>query len=177
MGVGERLGGGAGAVTLKRSFPPVVDAATRVLVLGSLPGDASLRAHRYYAHPANQFWQLLSRPAGVDLPALAYEEQLAALLARGIGLWDVIAQATRPGSSDAAIRDVTGNDLPGLVAQLPALRAIAFNGGTALRIGLRALRPAAAQRWAVLPLPSSSPLHTVGLSAKQPAWDAITIHL
>lgn len=178
MGLGERLGGGPGAVTdtLKRSFPPVVDAGTRVLVLGSLPGERSLAEQRYYAHPQNQFWRLMSPVAGQDLAPLAYTERLAALQAAGIGLWDVVAQARRTGSSDAAIRDLAANDLAALVATLPQLRAIGFNGGTALRHGRAQLGEAAAH-YAIVALPSSSPLHTVGVAAKQKAWLALADYL
>ena len=70
MGVVERLGGGTGGVTRKASFPPVVDAGTRVLILGSLPGDASLAAGRYYAHPQNQFWRLMELVIGEELRGL-----------------------------------------------------------------------------------------------------------
>jgi len=163
-------------MTLKRSFPPVVDAATRVLVCGSLPGDRSLAAARYYAHPQNQFWALMSPVIGSDLVALDYDARLAALLASGVGLWDVVAMARREGSGDSAIRDLTGNDIAALAASLPELRAIAFNGGTALKHGLRQLGAAAAG-YAVVALPSSSPLHTVGLAAKAPAWDRLREHL
>jgi hypoxanthine-DNA glycosylase len=158
-------------MTIKRSFPPVVDARTRLLVLGSLPGDASLAAARYYAHPQNQFWRLMAAVVDVDLPALDYEARLAALRAARVGLWDVVASATRPGSTDAAIRDLVGNDLPGLVATLPELRAIAFNGATAFRHGSRQL--AGMTPVTLIPLPSSSPLHTVGLDAKLAAWCAL----
>lgn len=168
MGVVERLGGGTGGVSRKASFAPVVDLSTRVLILGSLPGDASLAAGRYYAHPQNQFWRLLSPVVGIDLRALAYDDRLAALRAAGIGLWDVVQSATRPGSSDAAIRDATANDVAALIATLPKLRLVAFNGGTAAKAG-RGL----VQGIETLALPSSSPLHTVGVAAKQPAWDAI----
>ncbi|THD37736.1 MAG: DNA-deoxyinosine glycosylase [Sphingomonas sp.] len=160
-------------MTLKRSFPPVVDANTRLLICGSLPGDRSLAARRYYAHPQNQFWRLLSPVAGVDLPALDYDERLAALLAARIGLWDVVAHATRPGSSDAAIRDHAANDLPALAATLPDLRAIAFNGGTAAKIGMRQIRSAGAEM-VLIALPSSSPLYTIGIGMKQSAWSALT---
>lgn len=163
-------------MTLKRSFPPVVDARTRLLVLGSLPGDASLAAARYYAHPQNQFWRLMAAVIDVDLPALPYEQRLAALLQAHIGLWDVVASATRPGSTDAAIRDPIGNDLPGLVATLPDLRAVAFNGATAHRHGARQLAgplPAGHAAPRLIALPSSSPLHTIGLAAKLSAWAAL----
>ncbi|QDZ07990.1 DNA-deoxyinosine glycosylase [Sphingomonas panacisoli] len=158
-------------MTLKRSFAPVVDAHTRLLICGSLPGDRSLAAGRYYAHPQNQFWRLLSPVAAVDLAALEYEQRLAAMRAARIGLWDVVSSAMRPGSRDAAIRDHTANDLPALAAGLPDLRAIAFNGGTAYRLGIRQM--AGIDRYALIALPSSSPLHTVGVAAKQAAWSAL----
>jgi hypoxanthine-DNA glycosylase len=158
---------------LKRSFEPIVDQHTRLLVCGSLPGDRSLAAQRYYANPQNQFWRLLSAAAGAELQGLDYEQRLAALKAAGIGLWDVVAQAERPGSTDAAIRDHLANDLAALVSTLPNLRAIAFNGGTAHRLGVRQLGPLA-DRLAIIGLPSSSPLHTIGLAAKQPAWAALS---
>ena len=153
-----------------------MDSETRVLILGSLPGAASLAAGRYYAHPQNQFWRLISPAAGRDLTALPYEARLEALLQAHIGLWDVVASAQRTGSTDAAIRDIEGHDLAALAATLPRLRAIAFNGGTALKHGVKQLGPAAA-RYAVVALPSSSPLHTVGLAAKLPAWEALRIYL
>jgi hypoxanthine-DNA glycosylase len=163
-------------VTLKRSFPPVVDARTRLLICGSLPGDRSLAAQRYYAHPQNQFWRLLSPVIGRDLVVLDYEDRLAMLLDAHIGLWDVVATATRAGSSDAAIRDHAANDLEHLAATLPQLRAIAFNGGTAYKIGLRLMEDHA-QRYDLIALPSSSPLHTIGLAAKQGAWAALRGYL
>ena len=163
-------------VTLKRSFPPVVDARTRLLICGSLPGDRSLAAQRYYAHPQNQFWRLLSPVVGRDLAALDYDDRIAALLDAHIGLWDVVATASRTGSSDAAIRDHAPNDLDRLAATLPRLRAIAFNGGTAFKIGAQLMNEHA-RRYDLIPLPSSSPLHTIGIAAKQVAWTALREYL
>jgi hypoxanthine-DNA glycosylase len=159
---------------IKRSFPPIVDADTRLMILGSLPGDRSLAAARYYAHPQNQFWRLISATIGRDVASLDYEERLAALSKAGVGLWDVVASATRPGSTDAAIRDLAENDIAGLVATLPRLRAIGFNGATAYRYGSRQLGVVGI---ALVPLPSSSPLHTVGFEAKRPAWAALGDYL
>jgi hypoxanthine-DNA glycosylase len=161
---------------LKRSFAPVVDARVRLLVLGSLPGERSLAAGRYYAHPQNQFWRLMSAVLGEDLVALDYDARLARLLARRVGLWDVVAQARRTGSTDAALREVSANDLAALVATLPALRAIGFNGGAAHTHGMRQLGDAAG-RLATHALPSSSPMHTVGFDAKRDRWQAMAAHL
>ncbi|MCG9096772.1 DNA-deoxyinosine glycosylase [Laribacter hongkongensis] len=152
---------------MKRCFAPVVDAGVRVLILGSLPGEASLAASQYYAHPQNQFWRLLGSVLDwPELAGLAYEDRLAGLLARGVGLWDVVAQAHRRGSLDAAIRDAVGNDLPGLVAELPALRAVGFNGQTAWK----ARRPLEGMPLQLLALPSSSPAYTRPFADKLAAW-------
>lgn len=159
---------------LKASFPPVVSAETRVLICGSLPGDRSLARRQYYAHPQNQFWPLMSQVIGRDLTAIPYPDRLAALLDAHVGLWDVVATARRPGSADAAMSQIAPNDIAALAASLPRLRAIAFNGGTALKHGLRQL---GATPLAIVALPSSSPLHTVGLAAKRPAWLALRAHL
>jgi hypoxanthine-DNA glycosylase len=156
----------------KHSFPPVVDATTRLLVLGSLPGERSLAEQRYYAHPQNQFWRLISPAAGRDLAALEYDARLAALRDAHIGLWDVVASARRMGSTDAALRDVEGHDIATLAATLPDLRAIAFNGATAFKTGTRQLGEAA-NRYATIALPSSSPLHTIGFENKLPHWEAL----
>ncbi|MEG3171402.1 DNA-deoxyinosine glycosylase [Sphingomonas sp. ZB1N12] len=163
-------------MSLKHSFPPIMGPDARILVLGSLPGDRSLAAQRYYAHPQNQFWHLMSPVVGRDLVALDYVDRLAALRASGVALWDVIGSARRAGSSDAAIVDPQGNDIAALVAQLPKLRAVAFNGGTALKQGLKLLGPGY-DGPAIIALPSSSPLHTVGLAAKQPAWNQLAAFL
>lgn len=154
----------------KRGFPPVVDAGVRVLVLGSLPGDASLAAAQYYGHPRNGFWRLIGAVIERDLTALPYGARLTALLAAGVGLWDVHAEAVRPGSLDAAIKDAADNDLTGLIDGLPNLRAVAFNGGAAAKAGTRLLA-SRADRLQLVPLPSSSPAHAaMGFEAKRAAW-------
>ena len=79
----------------KSSFSPVVAPDTRVLVLGSLPGERSLAAGRYYAHPQNRFWHLIGGAIGLELGPLDYEQRLAALLAAKVGLWDTVASARR----------------------------------------------------------------------------------
>lgn len=153
----------------KASFPPVVDANTRVLMLGSLPGEASLRAARYYAHPQNQFWRLLGTAIDhEDLPGLDYTSRLAALASAGVGLWDVVADAVRPGSLDGAIRDHRPNDLMALATSLPALRAIGFNGATAARIGRKLIGEGSGL--VLLDLPSSSPAYTRAYAEKLQDW-------
>lgn len=157
-------------MTRKAGFPAVIDANVRVLILGSLPGEASLAVQQYYGNPRNAFWRLMEGVLDTPLVALAYEDRLAALLSRGVGLWDVIAQAERPGSLDAAIRDPAANDLAALIDTLPNLRAVAFNGGTAAKLGGRLV----GERIATLALPSSSPAHAArSFAQKAAAWKAV----
>jgi hypoxanthine-DNA glycosylase len=156
----------------KRCFAAVVDAHTRVLVLGSLPGDVSLAQGQYYAHRQNRFWHLMGEVLGEDLPGMAYDTRLATLLRHRVGLWDVVAEAHRDGSLDGNIRNHASNDLTALIDSLSDLAAIAFNGGTAARIGARALalRP---PRQRVVTLPSSSPAYTAPYADKLRAWAAL----
>lgn len=161
------------AAERKRSFPPVVDENTRVLILGSLPGEASLAATQYYAHPRNAFWRLLETVLDTPLVALTYDRRLATLRSRGVGLWDVIAEAERRGSLDAAILDPSANDLLALVQTLPILSAVAFNGGTSARLGMRLLASMEG-RPELIALPSSSPAHAArSFAQKAEAWSVL----
>lgn len=158
----------------KAGFPAVVDANTRVLILGSLPGEASLAVQQYYGNPRNAFWRLMEGVVETPLVPLAYEGRLATLLAHGVGLWDVIAEAERPGSLDADIRAPAANDLAALIDTLPALRGVAFNGGAAAKLGARLV----GARVATLALPSSSPAHAArSFDEKAQAWGALAAWL
>jgi TDG/mug DNA glycosylase family protein len=158
-------------MTRKSSFPPVAAPDTRVLVLGSLPGERSLAAQRYYAHPRNRFWHLIGKVVGVELEPLDYEARLAALLEARVGLWDTIASAQRTGSLDAAIRAAEPNPLAALAASLPALRAVGFNGQASARIGMPQL---AGSGLALVPLPSSSPANAaIPLAEKEKLWSRL----
>ena len=157
---------------IKRAFAPVVDPSTCVLILGSLPGDASLTAGEYYAHPQNAFWRLIGGVIGQDIASLPYPARLDALKAARVGLWDVIGSAERVGSLDAAIKSPEAADLRGLVSTLPHLRAVAFNGGTAARLGSRILA-GDAERLTLIHLPSSSPAHARPFTEKASAWEAL----
>jgi hypoxanthine-DNA glycosylase len=159
-------------ISPKRSFAPVVDRHIRLLVLGSLPGQVSLAHSRYYAHPQNQFWRLIGKVIGADLAHMEYTQRLQTLLAHRIGLWDVVAEAHRDGSLDSKIRGHSGNDIVALAATLPELCAIAFNGGTAAKIGMRHLGEHAAH-YRIFTLPSSSPAYTLSFEEKFLAWQAL----
>lgn len=154
---------------LKQSFAPVIDHNTRILILGSLPGDASLAQQAYYAHPQNRFWHLLSDVLKIKLVEQNYQSRLQSLLQHQIGLWDVVAQAKRRGSLDSQIRERADNDLLTLLTTLPKLHTIAFNGATASKIGVKNLG-VQQSFYRVLQLPSSSPAYTLGYALKLQAW-------
>ncbi len=155
-------------MAIKRSMPPAGSTDAYLLILGSLPGEASLAAQRYYAHPQNQFWRLLGHALAEPLASLPYEQRLACLADRGIALWDVVGTARRLGSLDGAIRQATPNALAGFIARHPRLRAVAFNGKTAARLGRLAIGEATSIE--LLDLPSSSPAYTLPFDQKAARW-------
>jgi TDG/mug DNA glycosylase family protein len=156
-------------VSVKSGLPPIARPDARLFVLGSLPGDASLAARRYYAHPTNQFWKLLGGAIDENLHEFPYEKRLERLADRRIGLWDVIATATRPGSLDQSIRLAEHNRITQLLHDFTELRAIAFNGRSAAAIGRRLIGQAP-DGIALIDLPSSSAANTHPLSEKAAIW-------
>lgn len=154
----------------KQSMAPAGAARPLLLVLGSLPGEASLKAQHYYAHPQNQFWRLLGAALGEPLAGLDYDQRLATIAARGVGLWDVVGAARRSGSLDGALREISANRLADHVARQPQLRAIAFNGLTAAKLGRRALGPSAVT---LIDLPSSSAAYTLAFADKAARWSVL----
>jgi len=156
-------------VGVKLGLPPVARSDARLFILGSLPGDASLAAQRYYAHPTNQFWRLLGPAIGEQLQSLSYDERLKQLAVRRVGLWDVIASASRSGSLDQAIREAEHNRIEHLLHDFPNLTAIAFNGSTAAAAG-RKLIGELSPGVTLIDLPSSSAANTRPFNQKAEAW-------
>lgn len=151
-------------------LPPVIGPQTRLLVLGSFPSVASLRAQQYYGHPRNHFWPILSALWGVDLVALPYEQRLAEVRRRGLGIWDVYAACRREGSLDSAIEAPELNDLASLRERAPALQALAHNGGESAR----AMRFTRALGLPVYRLPSTSPANASwSFERKLVAWRTV----
>lgn len=154
-------------MTMLTGLAPVIAPHTRLVVLGSFPGVASLQAQQYYGHPRNQFWPILSALWGVDLVAMRYGERIATVRDKGLGIWDVYASCRREGSLDSAIEDAQLNDLAGLQRQAPALRAIAHNGAESAR----AMRITRALGLPVWKLPSTSPANASwSFERKLAAW-------
>jgi hypoxanthine-DNA glycosylase len=157
---------------LLTGLAPVLDRNIRILLLGSFPGEASLGAGQYYAHPRNHFWKLLSAVLDEDLVCLRYEQRLKRLLAHRIGLWDAIAACQREGSLDASIRQAQANDFAALKHDCPQLVRVCFNGKTSGK-----LEPQfAAAGFETLVLPSSSPANAQwSFDQKLAVWKRIVL--
>jgi hypoxanthine-DNA glycosylase len=159
------------------SFPPISDPASRVLILGSMPGKASLRAKQYYAHPQNAFWKIIAALLELDAAA-PYEVRLDALRARGIALWDVMKSCTRESSldSDVVESSIVPNAFPSFVRAHPRIRTVCFNGAKAEQAFQRYALPklGAQGDLAYYRLPSTSPAHaSLSYAKKLAAWRAV----
>lgn len=163
-------------MTMERSFsfPPVAREDARVLILGTLPGQASLKAQQYYAQPQNAFWPLMGAlfGAGRDLP---YAERLRRLEENRVALWDVCASARRPGSLDHKIdgASVAANDFASFFARRKRIERICFNGATAERLFRKHVAPTLSAQPSTIRLPSTSPAHAGrSFAQKREAWAA-----
>lgn len=149
------------------SFAPIADCQARILILGSIPGLASLKAGQYYAHPRNQFWRILGELLGFD-PQADYADKIQALCNAGIALWDVVQACHRPGSLDAAIdkQSIVANDFTDFFHSHPHIDKIFCNGATADQTFRRLVLPTLSQPLQLQRLPSTSPAHA-GMSFEQ----------
>ena len=165
-----------------RSFAPLANPTARVLILGSLPGQASVRLGQYYGHPHNKFWSIMGQLFGFD-PALPYAERTQQLLQHRVALWDVCAAAQRLGSLDSAIeqRSIEANDIAGFLRTHPAVGLIAFNGSAAAayyrRLVLPTLPPPRQPaQFTYANLPSSSPANAaVPYAEKLRHWQQLRL--
>ena len=157
------------ARVVKRGLPPIVPPEARVLMLGSFPGEESLRQAQYYAHPRNQFWRLLGDVVEVPLAALSYEKRLERLARLRIGLWDIITDCERSGSLDGNIRNAVLSQFDWLRDHAPKLNVVAMNGKKAGSAQARI----AALGYETLVLPSSSPAFTLAYDAKLAGWQSL----
>jgi hypoxanthine-DNA glycosylase len=163
-------------VSLIHGFPPVADSAARVLILGSMPGEVSLRAGQYYANERNVFWRVVGDLIGAG-PALPYVQRLEKLQAAGIALWDVISTCERYGSLDSDIvnSSICANDFPAFFAAYPNIDRVFFNGGTAETSFRRHVLPVLGDKaLRLVRLPSTSPAHAArSYPEKLAAWSVI----
>ncbi|MBS3965390.1 MAG: DNA-deoxyinosine glycosylase [Methylomonas sp.] len=158
------------------SFPPIASPDAQTLILGSIPGQASLAANQYYAHPRNPFWRIMAALLGF-LPDAAYADKTRHLLRANIALWDVVASCQRPGSLDSNIdqASVIANDVPAFLADHPGINRVFFNGSTAEHSFRRLVLPQLDACSLVLQrLPSTSPAHaSLSFAEKLAAWSVV----
>ena len=163
-------------MTRLQGFPPVALDHAHTLILGSMPGAASLSAREYYAHPRNAFWPLVGELLGFD-PGLPYAQRLARLTTAGYALWDVLGACRRSGSLDSAIEpgSLEVNPIAGFLAVHPSIDRVFFNGSAAETLFRRHVMPTLDNRaLACRRLPSTSPAHASRtLEQKACAWREI----
>lgn len=154
-----------------QGFPPIADARCRILILGSMPGEASLRRAQYYGHPQNAFWRLmatlLSEPFTDD-----YAQKTAMLLRHGIALWDVVHRCERTGSLDSNIKNPEINDFASFFSLYPAIRRVYFNGQTAYNL-FRKHTGFSFPGISLTKLGSTSPAHAVAFEKRIADWSRI----
>lgn len=153
----------------KCAFPPLINQQSCVLILGTLPGEDSLKYQQYYGHQRNHFWRIIGDIIGLPLTTADYTERCEAILAHRFALWDTLRQAKRQGSLDSCIRDPQPNDIPALLRDYPNIRAIGFNGKQAERF----FKPHLAhlpRELSLLSLPSTSPAYTLAYEKKLAQW-------
>jgi double-stranded uracil-DNA glycosylase len=157
------------------SFPPVVSQNSKVIILGSMPGEVSLKAQQYYAYPRNAFWHVMGELFGAGF-SLPYQERLGVLDKAGIALWDSLRACTRPGSLDSSIRDEEANDFASLFASYPKITHVFFNGAKSEAAFRRHVLPTLDDPKHVFTrLPSTSPAHAgMSFDKKVERWRAVT---
>jgi TDG/mug DNA glycosylase family protein len=159
-----------------QSFPPIADRTAETLILGSMPGEASLAASQYYAHPQNAFWRIMGSLLDFD-PILPYAARVRAVKAAKIAVWDVLNSCTRPGSLDASIDRETliPNDFAAFFRGHPRIRRVFFNGSTAEALFNRHVKNGLVLgRVGFTRLPSTSPAHAArSFEDKLRAWRVV----
>ena len=157
-----------------QSFEPIIGQRPRIIILGSMPGVASLEAVQYYAHPRNTFWRIMAALFAIDSSA-SYTDRVDALCRQPLILWDTLQACYRPGSLDSSIEisSAQANDFPALLRRFPEIRAIAFNGATSEKYFRKLVIPGLPETSGLelLRMPSTSPANA-GMSFEQKlaAW-------
>ena len=160
---------GSGGRGLKQGLAPQIPKSARILMLGSFPGEESLKQSQYYAHPRNQFWRLMGDILGEPLVELPYSQRLRRLARHQVGVWDVISGCEREGSLDGDIRNAVLSQFEWLAKHAPKLSVVALNGQKAGS----AKKRIETLGYEVLMLPSSSPAYTLAYEKKLDAWRVI----
>ena len=153
-------------------LPPIVGDSPRLLILGNMPSVISLAAQQYYGNPRNAFWRVMGTLYGLD-PDGPYEQRVAALVANGVAVWDVLRSCRRVGSLDSAVeRDsMVANDFASFFQNHPSIERVFFNGGAAEANYGRLVALDVPVQYARLP--STSPAHAVRFESKLASWRVV----
>jgi TDG/mug DNA glycosylase family protein len=154
-----------------RSFDPIVDENSWVIILGTIPGPESLRRGEYYANKRNQFWKIIYGVFGKK-PHSTYQQKIEFLKRKGVALWDVLQSCERVGASDSKITNEKPNDIEGLLRKNPGIRAIFFNGKKSEEL-FQKLTASNTLTIKHKTLPSSSPANTKSLDGKIIEWERV----
>jgi len=160
---------------LSQGFAPAARGDARLLILGSMPGVASLAAAQYYAFPRNAFWKIMGDLFAAG-PELDYQSRLQKLNENHIALWDVIEACHRPGSLDSAISEdgLATNDFNSFFVQHPQITRVYFNGQKAAGLFKKKVAPGLKGHYEYLTLPSTSPAYAAkNYKAKLEAWSVL----
>jgi hypoxanthine-DNA glycosylase len=158
-----------------RSFPPIANQSSKVVVLGTLPSRASLIKNEYYGNPRNDFWRIVDSLFGCDLSQAPYGQRTGNLLVHRVALWDVLRQGRRTGSSDGTIVEPEANDFRSFLDQHPGITHLAFNGKKSYLLFRRLvcdngyIRPV----HGLILLPSTSSAHAMPFDEKLRKWEVI----
>lgn len=159
-------------MTTAHGFPPIARDDATILVLGTMPGKASLAAGQYYAHARNTFWKLAGTILGID-PALPYDERVSGLVAARIAVWDVLQLCTRETSLDSDIVDPIPNTFGDFFATHPQIDRVCFNGSAAYKLYETHVQPGLTTTLDYRRLPSTSPANaSIPFDAKLALWTA-----
>ncbi len=161
---------------MKQAFPPVINDNSRILILGTMPGEESLRRQEYYANPRNQFWRIIGEIFQTRL-GVAYSDRVVFLTQHGLALWDILESCERSGSLDQGIRNPVPNNFQTLFETYPNIRVLVFNGQVAhkwfeqLVVQRQALQ--SPNQFQKMIMPSTSPAATIALSEKVRQWSVV----
>lgn len=152
------------------SFPPFVNSDTETLILGTMPGIASLEKQEYYAHPRNHFWKIIYTLFDKLPVSENFNEKIGFLQSHRIGLWDVLENCERKGSLDIHIKNQTENDFENLFQKFPRITKIVFNGKESHRYFVKKFGQMEGITYYVMP--STSPANTMSFENKLKTWSS-----
>lgn len=153
------------------SFPPIIDAETEILILGTIPGIQSLNKQEYYGNPRNQFWSIIFTLYSSFPISEIFEEKVSLLQKNKIGLWDVLAYCERKGSLDIHIKNQTENDIALILKTFPKIKTLVFNGKESHKYFIRKFGSLSGIQYHIMP--STSPAHTISFDDKLKCWATV----